>query len=376
MKKYIKSLSIIFAISSFLLVSCETDTEYVESRKPQSIKIVDLTDNTIPIYTDGTYQVNMAVVPDDAEVVAPVTFTYKSSDTEIFTVSPDGLITAVNVGDAMLKVTAVEYPELTTMAIVKITDEYFPITSIEVDAAFKNYAMAVGAQLDLNPYITVKPDKASNPKLTYTSSNNEVATVNENGLIEAKTLGTATIKIAPAEGGELFAECIINVKEVVYNHIDRTNWGITASQNPLPKDDAISNSPESLLDAKTTTCLSMVKPGKTTGGVTGGADEELFFVIDMKAESTFEYLQLDHRSSNAYAYLRPYALSIFGSNDNSTFTPIMEDVQGQPEAANYKIHLPTAVKYRYVKVLYTDWDKKSGSSIQLSEINLGTKSFE
>ncbi|MDR1091801.1 MAG: Ig-like domain-containing protein [Prevotella sp.] len=374
MKKYIKALPVLFSMLCLLFVSCEDKIEYVESKKPQGIKIVGITNNTIEVYTTATRQVEMAVISGNAEVESPVTFVYKSSDKDVFTVSPTGLITGVGVGEAVLNVGAEQYPELKAMAVVKITNEYFNITSIEIASGFEDYTMAVGTILNLSPYITVKPENASNPALTFASSDGKVATVSEAGVIEAKKTGAATIKIIPADGSPVSAECKITVKEAVYNNLDRTGWVITPSHK-LPKDDAISNAPESLLDDKTTTCLSMVKPDKSYDGITVGAGEEVFFVVDMKTEAAFDYLRLDHRSNNSYAYLRPYALSIFGSNDGNAFTPILENIPAKYEQANYYIHLPAQVKYRYVKILYTDWDKKSGATMQLSELNIGLKSF-
>ncbi|MFT4221803.1 Ig-like domain-containing protein [Dysgonomonas sp.] len=374
MKKYIKSLPVFISMLCLLFVSCEDKIEYVESTKPQSIKIVDITNNTIDVYTTATHQLEMAVIPQNAEVEGPITFVYKSGDTDVFTVSSTGLITGVGVGEGVLNVSTEQYPELRAMAVVRVTDEYFKVTSIEIDSKYKDYTMALGEILDLSPYITVKPDNASNPSLTFSTSDEEIVTVSEDGVIEAKKLGTATIKIVPTDGSPVSVECKISVKEVVYTHLDRANWVITPSHK-LPADAAISNAPESLIDDKTTTCLSMVKPGKSYDGIKVEADEEVFFVVDMKAESTFDYLRLDHRSNNSYAYLRPYALSIFGSNDGSTYTPILENAPAQYEQANYIIHLPAEAKYRYVKIQYTDWDKKLGSTMQLSELNIGKKSF-
>ncbi|MFV0537554.1 MAG: Ig-like domain-containing protein [Dysgonomonas sp.] len=374
MKIYLKVLPVLISVLCLQFMSCDDEIEYVDSTKPQSIKIVDVANNTIGVYTTATYQLEMAVIPQNAEVEEPITFVYKSSDTDVFTVSATGLITGIGVGEAVLNVTTEQYPDLRTMAVVKITDEYFNVTSIEIDSKYKDYSMALGEILDLSPFITVKPDNASNPSLTFTSSDEEVVTVSEDGVIEAKKLGTATIKIVPTDGSPVSVECKISVKEVVYTHLDRASWVITPSHK-LPTDAAISNAPESLLDDKTTTCLSMVKPGKSYEGIKIEADEEVFFVVDMKAEATFDYLKLDHRSNNSYAYLRPYALSIFGSNDGSTFTPILENAPAQYEEANYIVHLPAEAKYRYVKVQYTDWDKKSGSTVQLSELNIGKKSF-
>lgn len=374
MKIYIKTLPYLFALSCLLLTGCDTDIEYVESRVPQSVHIAGITNNAIPVHTNETFQIEMTVLPENAEPEGTVTFLYKSGDRTIFTVSATGLITGVAIGEAVLNVSAVEYPELSTMAIVKITDRYFNIASIEIDPGYETSVLGVGDSFNLAAHVTVKPDNASNPDVKYESSNVEIATVSEEGIVKAIAPGAATIKITPVDGSAASAECAISVKEASYTHLNRAEWVITPS-HALPADQAISNAPESLLDDKLNTCLSMIKPGKTYDGITVPSTDEVFFVIDMKTESAFDYVRFDHRSTNTNTYLRPYALSISGSNDGTAFTPIMEDVEGQPEQSYFIVVLPEKVTYRYVKVCYTNWDTKSGSTIQLSEINLGNRSF-
>lgn len=374
MKNYIKSLPALSALAGLLLAGCSTDIEYVDSRKPQSVHIAGITENIIAVHTNETWQIEAAIAPENAETEGRVTFLYESGNSEVFTVSTAGLITGVGVGEAVLNVSVVEYPELKTMAIVKITDRYFNITSIEITSGYKS-VLGVGNTFDLSAYVVIKPDNASNPAVTYESSNAAIVTVSEEGIVEAIAPGTAKIVVTPVDGSGVSAECTITVKEITYTHLDRTGWEITPS-HALPVDQAISNAPESLLDDKLSTCLSMVKPGKSYEGVSVPESDEVFFVIDTKAASTFGYVRLDHRSSNSSVYLRPYALSVFGSNNGTTFAPILENAVGQPEKANYVIFLPETVTYRYIKIQYTDWDTKSGSTIQLAEINLGNWSLD
>lgn len=375
MKKHIKTLPFLFALSCLSLTGCDTDIKYVESRTPQSVHIAGISNNTIPVHTSETFQIEMTILPENAEPEGTVTFLYESTDRTIFTVSPTGLITGVGIGEAVLNVNVVEYPELKTMAVVKITDRYFNITSIEIDPGYETAVLGVGNRFNLGACITIKPDNASNPAIKYESSNTEIATVNEEGIVEAIAPGVVTIKITPVDGSPVSTECTITVKEIIYVRLDRAEWVITPSHG-LPYDKDFNNAPESLLDDKLNTCLSMVKPGKTYEGVTVPSSDEVFFVIDMKIESTFDYVKFDHRSTNSNVYLRPYALSISGSNDGTTFIPILENVEGQPAKSNYVVYLPTKTTYRYVKIRYTDWDTKNGSTIQLSEVNLGNWSLD
>ena len=121
--------------------------------------------------------------------------------------------------------------------------------------------------------------------------------------------------------------------------------------------------------------MSMVKPGKSYDGITVAANEQVFFVIDMQKEVEFDYLSIQHRTSNTNEYLRPYGFSIYGSNNGTEFSSIEENLAGEPSKPEYKLNLPTNVKYRYIKVVYSLWDTKTGSTIQLAELNIGAKHF-
>lgn len=431
MKKYIKTLPVLFSMLCLLFVACDDKIEYVESKKPQSIKIVDVTNNTIEVYTTNTYQVAMAVIPENAEVEGPVTFVYKSSDKDVFTVSSTGLITAVGVGDAVLNVTTEEYPELKAMAVVKITDEYFNVTSIEIASEYKDYAMAVGAMLNLSPHITVKPDNATNPALTFTSSDEEVATVNSDGVIETLKLGTATIKITPTDGSPVSVECKITVKEASYVPLERAGWTVTTQTHNdygymwdgpsghNTQADHVTGLPEHLFDGELGSYLSLVKPGGSINGIAPPANSTPpAFIVDMKTAQEFEYILWGHRngsytndvgtvSGNNYNYLRVFGVVVEGSNDGVNYTtiapakPAGDDANivwipqkvsyvgaaTSSEDALYTIPI-TKSTYRYVKVSlvvqsknYTAKDYQhpdypgsgstSGNTMQVAEFGLG-----
>lgn len=64
---------------------------------------------------------------------------------------------------------------------------------------------------------TVKPDDATDKTITWTSSDNGVATVDENGLVTAISEGTATVS---AKAGDITATCIVTVISIPENAID------------------------------------------------------------------------------------------------------------------------------------------------------------
>jgi len=68
-------------------------------------------------------------------------------------------------------------------------------------------------------FATVMPEDASNTNVTWASDNDAVATVQQNGLVEAHSLGNATITVT-TEDGSLTASCEVTVVDVIADYIN------------------------------------------------------------------------------------------------------------------------------------------------------------
>ncbi|MDR0938758.1 MAG: Ig-like domain-containing protein [Mediterranea sp.] len=372
------------------VASCDdTKVEYVDSTNPDGLVVNGLENNQIEVYTGGQKQVEIALLPGDKEYPnIKDSYVFTSSDKKIFTVSNAGVVTGKGVGEGVLTISSKLYPGRAARVMVRVTDEYFFVKEILVPDAFKNYTMAPGASLNLGDYISVLPANASDKSFAFRTTDPEIVEVSEDGIVKANSLGTDTITILAAEqGGEAFTELIIEVKAPTYQALDRTEWKMDTSikysdgKNYVP--DGSTGKPEDLLDGKANTFLSLVKPTKTAGYTTGGVtykpepNAPLFFVADTQSETTtFDYVRFGYRTSNTNLYLRPYGFSIYGSNDGTDFELILGNVDAQPASTNVVFNLPLPVSYRYVRIVFTDWDTKNGSTIQLAEFDLGNTSFE
>ncbi len=82
-----------------------------------------------------------------------------------------------------------------------------PVTSITLNT--EQLTMEYGTKEQLTA--TVAPDYADYPGLTWTSDNEEVATVDENGLVTAVSEGTATITATANDGSGVSASCVVTV---------------------------------------------------------------------------------------------------------------------------------------------------------------------
>lgn len=157
----------------------------------------------------------------------------------------------------------------------------------------------------------------------------------------------------------------------------RTEWNITAS-SAGPVDAAVAvdgDVPGYMIDGNLNSSFLFVKPGKTYGGITVAADAKPNFVIDLKQTSEMTFLLYRHRDfNNTSSYLRASKGSFYGKNNESdAFQPILENFNLPTDVTEVRIDLPSKVAYRFVKFVIEAWDTSSGSTIQLSEFNLGTK---
>ena len=93
-----------------------------------------------------------------------------------------------------------------------------PVTNIVVASADENVSIVKGSTRTLNA--SVKPDNATDKTLTYSSRNTNVATVDANGLISAKTAGSATLTISAADGVSKTIHVTVTEAEVAVTDIE------------------------------------------------------------------------------------------------------------------------------------------------------------
>lgn len=86
-------------------------------------------------------------------------------------------------------------------------DDDVSVTGVSLDKT--SAELEVGGTLTLTK--TIEPANATNQNVSWSSSNVEVATV-ENGTVTAKAAGSAVITVKTADGGKE-AKCTVTVKE-------------------------------------------------------------------------------------------------------------------------------------------------------------------
>ncbi len=141
------------------------------------------------------------------ELASNKSVTYTSQDESVCTVDKDGRVTGVAIGSTNILVKTVDGSK-TAILDVKVTDENvrgvsLPKTELELVPGTSERLQAI-----------VEPYTALNKHVIYTSSNPDVASVNVNGVVTARTAGVATITATTEDGG-FTAECIVTVIDAV-----------------------------------------------------------------------------------------------------------------------------------------------------------------
>ena len=132
--------------------------------------------------------------------------TWKSDKPEIASVDANGKVTGVKAGEATITVTTEDGGKTATC---KVTVKPNLVSEITLAAL----AIYVGESKAVTA--TVKPDDATNKELTWTSSDETVATVDATGKVTGKKIGTATITATAQDGSGVSGSCTVTVLSAV-----------------------------------------------------------------------------------------------------------------------------------------------------------------
>ena len=163
---------------------------------------VELNESQITLNKGDTYNLIMSVTPDDFTDAV----TWKSTDTDVVTVTETGVIKAVGTGTATVKLTVGNVSTSCRITVLQ------PVTSISLDRSSISLDSADNYQLSAYIY----PSTASNKNVVWESSDPSVATVDDNGMVTALKKGTAKITVKAMDGSNVSASCTVTVKNTTY----------------------------------------------------------------------------------------------------------------------------------------------------------------
>ena len=182
-----------------------TDTCNVKvSNANVAAESVTLDESEISLTVGGNKALTATVLPEDA---TNKNVSWLSSDEAVAKVDNSGLVTGIAAGEAVITVTT-EDGGFTAECTVKVTEAVIAVESVSLDKS--ELDLTVGSGYTLNA--KVLPENATDKTVTWSSDNEDVATVDENGKVTAKAAGTAKITVKTNDGAKE-AECTVKVTE-------------------------------------------------------------------------------------------------------------------------------------------------------------------
>ena len=139
------------------------------------------------------------IAPPGADVI----LTWASSDTSLAEVDANGLVTTKKPGD--VTITATSETGIARSCLIHLC---YPVTAVSLDPEI---SLKAGQAFHLNAAVTARTQSFINKLVTFASSNPSVVTVDADGLVTARAVGTATLTATAANG--ISASCTVTVRE-------------------------------------------------------------------------------------------------------------------------------------------------------------------
>jgi uncharacterized protein YjdB len=192
-----KLLLLLIVFGLCLPFACEKEDEVIK------VISVSMSENRMTL-TEG--DVNKLHVTFNPENATNKNVTWKSSDASIVSVDQKGELVAKKFGKAIITVTT-EVGNKQTTCEVTVEPKTIPITSIALD--FDTLTLVEGDSKLL--ISTIEPSNATNKNVIWKTSNDSIASVDQNGKVIANSAGNATITVT-TEQGNIPATCEVIVE--------------------------------------------------------------------------------------------------------------------------------------------------------------------
>ncbi|MGI5069541.1 Ig-like domain-containing protein [Treponema pectinovorum] len=201
---------------AILLSSCKDNYEQNDSSEAKVVKVQDISiknlTNPISLVKDTTYQIEATVLPENA---TDKKISYYSSTPTVANVDEKGLVSALNVGTSTITLKVADKSKTIS---VTVTVGRVNVTGISLAPSDENVSIIKGKTHKLNA--SVEPTTATDKTLTYSSDHEDIASVDPNGLISAKKVGTASVRINAADNITKTISVTVTESEVVVTGIE------------------------------------------------------------------------------------------------------------------------------------------------------------
>ena len=181
--------------------------KYIDIVIVQDVKGIKIDQENVTFRVGETYRLTSTILPEDAYDKSVI---WTSSNTDVVkvenTTSYENLLTAVSSGSAVVMAKTVDggYLAFCNVRIIQ------PVTSIKLN--IEDLTVKIGTKIYLTA--TVSPSYSDDKTIVWTSSDNSIATVADDGTVEAVSSGSCVISAINPDS-KVTATCTINVVNVL-----------------------------------------------------------------------------------------------------------------------------------------------------------------
>ena len=191
MKKTISKI-VVLILSLLILVSCSLFN---------SVKELKLNKSTFDLEVGQSEQLNLSVEPANASLPEII---WSSDNEKIAQVDNTGLVKALSVGKCVITAKT-KNEKLSVISTVTVKPK--SVKELKLDKPSVNLEIGNSEKLNLG----IAPADAAAPEIQWISSDEKIATVDNNGVIKAVSIGTTTVT-AKVKNGVLSATSNVTVK--------------------------------------------------------------------------------------------------------------------------------------------------------------------
>lgn len=187
------------AILVAMILGCPEDPE---------TKIVDFVTeiDKLVITVGDTAQLKTTIEPAYLVTDGLVSYSYESDNAGVVSVDENGVVKALAVGKAKIYTRTKTKNIFLEVSVVDAVTEVVPINAI---VATRKNIVALFSDSTVTLEWQLEPANTTQKGVVFSSSDNDIATVDENGVVTAVVPGSVTILISSSENAEIYDQVVV-----------------------------------------------------------------------------------------------------------------------------------------------------------------------
>ncbi len=245
---------------------------------------------------------------------------------------------------------------------VRVISNIVVVSSITIQSAGQTVEAEKGATFNLAQYVTVNPSDATDPSVTYTSDDESVATVDQNGIITITgEIGqSTTVRVTANDRGKAEAVCTVKVADEAPLYVgvpyDASTWAFESNLANY-MDGSKECVPENMFDDDNSTYYAPNISQRPT------YDPQAYLDIDFGKVIKFGQIGWRHRSLN-YQWLQVHTFTLQGKlAADDEWTDLGTFETEALKADDYQLfQIETPMEIQYLRINFIKGHLRDGAS--------------